>query len=1334
MTSFNKSDAATLEILQSAIALHRAGNLAQAEERYRNVLRRSPRQADANHNLGLLLRQTARTAQALPCFDIAVSARPGNAQFLISYSSALLEFGDALKAAQILDAAFARGTDSAALRCNRGNAARALNQPDEAEQQFRTALAQQPDDALAHYNLANLMQSRGRFDEAATGYRAALTNVPQFEEARHNLADVLNDLGNAAMSRGRIADAETSYREALQYKPDSPEGHYNLGNLLQNQERLEEAVSHYEKALALQPDLAEAHNSLGNAQRSLWQADAAIASYRRAIELRPDYAEAWSNLAPAIQYLDASEAEACCRKALALNPDLPEALVFLADAHANRGEFKEAERLLRRATTVAPEVPSAWAGLVNLRKQTPEDGAWLDHALKLAAQPIPVRQETYLQFAIGKYLDDVAQYDAAFAHYHRANELMKLCRPPYDAAREEALTARLCREITRDFMDAQSGIVSDKPVFIVGMPRSGTSLLEQILAAHPQIFGAGELPFWTQALAGNNINLKEQAGRYLAQLDAIGGNATRVVDKMPGNFRYVGLIHAALPDARFIHLKRNPVDTCLSIYFQYFNEIHSYANDLSDLEHYYKLYRRITAHWHAILPPDRLIEVAYEDLVENPEYWSKAIIEFLGLPWDARCLDYQQNTRTIGTASNWQARQAIGRHSVERWRRYAAHVVPLLQLRDELLDAETLHRQALSLHQSGDDNQAISVMRQAVALAPGRADWESDLGGLLNRVGNLDQAVAHFEAALQLDPSNAQAHYNLGCTLQAQNRLAQAEACYRRALELVPGNVDYLCNLSACLQLSGQLDAAIACSREALALDANNVKVLNNLGTALQELGKLDEAIDYLRRAVEYDPSSAKNFVTLGAAHQERGELEQAANCHRRAIVLDPGLVEAHFALGVALHALCRTSEAVECYRHALAIDPDRCRSFDNYVMTQQFASGIDADALFAAHLAYGEQFETPLKKSWPRHRNERDPERRLKIGYVSGDFRSHAVAHFIEPILAWHDRSQVEVFCYANQKRDDAVTIRLRELSDHWCSCIALDDDELAHRIGEDGIDILVDLSGHTSHNRLLTFARKPAPLQITYIGYLSTSGLTAMDYRLTDRLAEPPGSERYYTEKLLYLPDSMWCFQAPVDSPEIAPSPALANGYLTFGSFNNVDKVDAASVELWSALLRKLPDARLLMLAPPDTRPHFLKLFAQGGIAASRLAFFGKMSPQEFRRNLQNVDLALDSYPVNGATTTCECLWQGVPVLSLAGPRFLSRNGLSILHAAQLPDFAVQSETELFNTAALLANNPVLLNSIRMGMREHLAKTALMDGQGFTGKLEAIYRTIWRRWCTGT
>ena len=759
MNSTTRPETTGADALQAAIALHLSGQLEQAEGCYREALRLQPQQSDASHNLGLLLRDTGRPEQALPLLESACSLHPDNVQYLISYSGTLLNQNDASRtaqAAQLLDAALARGMDGAAIRCNRGNAARALQLPDEAERHFRAALAQQPGDALVNYNLASLMQERGNLEEAAARYRAALTSAPHFIEAQNGLAVVFNDLGITLMTSNRIddaaahfraavmlrpdfaealsnlananflrkefgeaeaacrkaltvdaglyqahlnlgnalqatrrhAEAEASYRNALQSRPDAAEAHYNLGNLLQILERLPEAVSHYQRALELNPNLAEAHNSLGNALRSQGQTDAAIACYRRALELASDYAAIYSNLALALQPSAPEEAEACCRKALALAPDLPEALVFLADLQANRGRFAEAEQLLQRAIKASPELPSAWAGLATLRTMTMDDHAWLEQVLKLTAQPIPMRQETHLQFAIGKYLDDVGDYDDAFAHYQRANELCKLYTPRYDAPQEDALTQRLCRDISGDFIAAQRGAASDKPIFIVGMPRSGTSLLEQILAAHPQVFGAGELPFWTQAAPhtleqigdATAIGLRGQAERYLALQDGMANDAVHVVDKMPGNFRYLGLIHAALPDARFIHLRRNPVDTCLSIYFQYFNEAHPYANDLGDLEHYYRLYRRVMAHWHSVVPRDRLFELAYEDLVDDPEHWGKAVFDFMGLQWDARYLDFQSNARAIGTASNWQARQKIGRRSVERWRRYTAHATPLLPL------------------------------------------------------------------------------------------------------------------------------------------------------------------------------------------------------------------------------------------------------------------------------------------------------------------------------------------------------------------------------------------------------------------------------------------------------------------------------------------------------------------------------------------------------------------------------------------------------------------------------------------------------------------------------
>jgi len=614
-------------------------------------------------------------------------------------------------------------------------------------------------------------------------------------------------------------------------------------------------------------------------------------------------------------------------------------------------------------------------------------------------------------------------------------------------------------------------------------------------------------------------------------------------------------------------------------------------------------------------------------------------------------------------------------------------------------DGKVLQLAGLLAYECGDVRRAVEFLQSSARHCPNDATIQCDLGSLLNVKGRLDDAAACFQRSLALDPASSNAHYNLGCTLQALGKLDAAEASYRQALALDPSHSQVLGNLGGCLQRQGKNEAAIACLKEALARD----------------------------------PQSVVNLVNLGMAYQDEGLCEKAAACHQAAVAIDPDNAEAHYALGVAMHGLRKLEEACDCYRRVMAIDPTNVKAHDNLLVTQQFIPAITAEELLAAHLAFAAQFETPLKPYWRHHNNIRDPAKRLKVGYVSGDFRTHAVAHFIKPLFRNHDRSQVGVFAYSNNRKNDGVTDELMAMADHWRPVFAMTDQQLADQIEADGIDVLVDLSGHTAYNRLLVFARKPAPLQVAYVGYLTTTGLAAMDYRITDGLAEPPGFDRYYTEKLLRFPDSMWCFEPADDAPEIDALPALKNGYLTFGSFNGVDKIDLASIGSWSALLKEIPTARILMMATPEVRPHFAGLFHEHGIASNRIEFFGKLPPVEFRKMIQRADISLDSFPVNGATTTCESLWQGVPVLSLCGERFLSRNGLSILSAAAMPDFTVHTTVELINTARLLADNLSILASIRAGMREHLRSTPLLDQRRFVANLEGMFRKIWINWCDG-
>ena len=588
-----------------------------------------------------------------------------------------------------------------------------------------TAVNCLPEDPVAHLNLGNALGRAGRLEEARQSYGRALALKPEFAEAHNNLGDVHLELGCLDQAVGCC-------RRALRIKPDFAEAHQNLGKAFARLGRFDEAIESCRRSIELKPAFAEAHNSLGNALAKLARPDEAIASFRRALSIRPDFVEALVNLAGSLRSLGrldeaiagyrralaikpdfiaahtelgtalrlqrrSAESEESCRHALAIDSNSAAALTVLAELRADTGRFAEAQKLYERVISIEPESPDAWAGIAHLRRMTQGDRAWLDAAQRLAGQDLPVRAELVLRYAIGKYFDDVRDFDSAFVQYRRANELDKRCGPGHD---REALTRHVdliirCHDRAWFRRAAPFADPSPRPVFIVGMLRSGTTLAEQILASHPNVFGAGELTFWgsraaapiTNASARHAPQIEIDAAElahwrhdYLGVLETLSPGAERVVNKWPTNFLFLGLIHAALPQARIIHMRRNPIDTCLSIYFQHFEASNTYANDLEDLAHYYREYRRLMRHWRMVLAPGALLEVCYEDLVADVEACGRKMLDFLAQPWDPRCLEFDRTSRPVVTASRWQVRQKIGSASVERWRHYEKFVESLKPL------------------------------------------------------------------------------------------------------------------------------------------------------------------------------------------------------------------------------------------------------------------------------------------------------------------------------------------------------------------------------------------------------------------------------------------------------------------------------------------------------------------------------------------------------------------------------------------------------------------------------------------------------------------------------
>jgi tetratricopeptide (TPR) repeat protein len=587
------------------------------------------------------------------------------------------------------------GTEAAAARSPRiltsqqiGGLVALVNQDrlSEAEHAVNALLTLHPSTGMLWKILSVALMRQGK--DALPALRRTAELMPQDAEAHGNLGSALRD-------QGQWTQAVASYRRALALNPDHIETLSELGNALRDLGERRESLTLYSRAVAIEPGNAASHCNLGHALLELRRTDDAAASYRRALALEPEFALAHLSLATALRIQGrTSDSEASCKTALSIDPNSAEALSLLGELNADRGKFAEAEALFQQAIAIDPDFPFAFYGIATHRKMTADDGAWLQGAESLLGKRLPLRHEISLRYALGKYFDDVRQYDEAFDNYRLANELTKRYGSTYDRVKLTARVDRITAHFDAKFLHRHraTGSDSELPVFIIGMPRSGTSLTEQILASHPAVFGAGELTFWGAAFTDLETSglespaeaapIRRVASDYLDRLTALSAGAQRVIDKMPANFLYAGLIHAAFPRARIIHMQRHPIDTSLSIYFQNFFNMGPYANDFENLAHYYREYLRMVAHWRRVLPATTLLEVPYEALVADQEGWSRKMLDFLGLPWDPKCLDFHQTERVVITTSKWQVRQKIHSASAGRWKNYEKFVGPLRHLVD----------------------------------------------------------------------------------------------------------------------------------------------------------------------------------------------------------------------------------------------------------------------------------------------------------------------------------------------------------------------------------------------------------------------------------------------------------------------------------------------------------------------------------------------------------------------------------------------------------------------------------------------------------------------------
>jgi protein O-GlcNAc transferase len=678
-------------------------------------------------------------------------------------------------------------------------------------------------------------------------------------------------------------------------------------------------------------------------------------------------------------------------------------------------------------------------------------------------------------------------------------------------------------------------------------------------------------------------------------------------------------------------------------------------------------------------------------------------------------------------------------------------------------DAEVRHLLGIALYKDRKFDPAFEAVKRAIELAPRRSDFLCNLGVMLADAGRFAEAAAALQSALKIDPNSPQSWNNLAVAHESVGRFDEAIDAASRAIRLRPDFPDAYSNLGNSLLKSSRFNEAEAAYRQAIQLHPQFPQAYNNLAHVLRALGRGPEALAAVQKAITLQPDYAEAYDTLGTQLQTDRLFDQAVAAFDKALQIRPDFAWAAYNMGNALNESGKIEESIAAFRRAVGINPNigdlqhnmarallqvgeidaALAAHDQAIALSPQHPGIHGAKLFALHFhprydppailrearIYNERHAKPLVSQITPHRNDANPDRRLKIGYVSPDFRVHCQSFFTIPLLSHHDHARFEIYCYADVAKPDAMTQRLQSMADVWRPIHDQTDEQIARKIREDQIDILVDLTMHMGGSRPLIFARKPAPVQVTWLAYPGTTGLSAIDYRFTDPYLDPPGQhDDWYAEKTWRLPETFWCYD-PLSEEPVNELPALKTNQITFGCLNNFYKVNDFVLENWKNVLDAVAGSRLLLLAPAGA--HRQRVLDKLG---DRVEFITFQPREEYLRAYHRVDLGLDTYPYNGHTTSLDSLWMGVPVISLCGTSPVSRAGLSQSSNLGLKDqFVARMPQEYIALAIKWASDLPRLAELRRSLRARMQQSPLMDAPRFARNVESAYREMWHIWCKG-
>ncbi|MBA4368670.1 MAG: hypothetical protein C0403_13650 [Desulfobacterium sp.] len=682
--------------------------------------------------------------------------------------------------------------------------------------------------------------------------------------------------------------------------------------------------------------------------------------------------------------------------------------------------------------------------------------------------------------------------------------------------------------------------------------------------------------------------------------------------------------------------------------------------------------------------------------------------------------------------------------------------------------SDALHLSGIIAYQIGKNSIAIRLITRAIRNQPENPYYHTNLGSVFQSDGQYDKAAACYHKAIHLKPDYAAAYFNMGNVKSAENHYKEAIGWYQEALRIVPDDPDGCYNMANSYKKLGMFDQSILWYEAAIQIRPDHAESFNNMGNAYATLnkwenamecyqkalvifpdypealynlahgcqfrGKIKEAVFLYQKTLAINPEYAEVYNNIGNIFKDLGMISDAVTCYRKVLSLKPDFLEAINNMGNCFLNMGQHDEAVKYYRTALAIEPDSSTACSNLLYSLNFQEGLDENQVFKEHWTWGMQQTKTVKPLELPKPVICSPDRCLRIGYVSPDFRDHSVACFIEPLIMGHDRSFFQVVCYSDASVTDLVTERLKSRAGQWWDICGLSDIAAAERIRQDRIDILVDLAGHTANNRLGVFARKPSPIQLSYLGYPNTTGLPAIQYRITDSWADPPGmTDHLYTENLIRLSSGFLCYQPKVEISINSKVQTSSNGTLTFGSFNQRAKITPHVISVWARILSQVPHAEMILKSKAyqddKVQKQIIDDFSRHGIAPERIKFLShQASDTDHLNSYQNIDISLDPFPYNGTTTTCDALWMGVPVITLAGKTHVSRVGVSLLSSINRKELIADSEDEYIRKSIVLGKNPEQIQEYRNSLRPAMLGSSLMDRKKFCATFEKALKEIWK------